>query len=436
LTSEVCAECRQPSDQEAFCPHCFAIRQPSSPRFTAVVANAPLLPKAPPAVTSPTPLQLGRVEYRAPSWLARTLIRSRKTITSLLVVSLILLVGYYFWSTHRRELIAQHHQRAALAFQHNDLGAALNHYEKSQKLHQSLFDRAGQVRDLIAQSHCLAKRREYVEARVRLQRATALEVSPDISLAMASVHRRAGLRSWEQAQEEMLKNHLPKASHLMDLSLQQLNEGEASPVQLASAHRLAAAISVRRAEREKAERHLARARELEGDSPSNQALAREIASLVLEQRRARELALQRAKEKDAAALARARRSQKPAQKAVQKPVQKQSYVESASRHSSTTAGPRLPTYLPSSLMTGSQRSRVPSSQPLPRPTYPTYQPAYPTLQPASQSNYQPNYQSNHKPARQSNSWNGNHPSSNNQLPSRVKLPSLPGLPGASSGAKR
>lgn len=280
------------------------------------------------------------------------MMRTRGVVASLVVGTFLLVSAAYFWCDHTRDLVDEQYRQARLAAQKKDYEKALSCYQTSLTLHQRIFDREGQVRDLLEQSHCLTAQGLDDEALVRLQRASTMEKSPDVTLALARIYRRKGLATLGQAKADLAAAAFEKARLLAEKALSSLQKGAGSPPQLASAHRVAALALAHIGDEQKAGEHLSQARKLEGDSLANRQAASKLKALAAQERRQRELALRRSKAREAAALAKAKTHKKP-------PV--------ASSYPVNT--------YPSSYLSAPLYSPPPSiaSHRLPAPDYPTYQ---------------------------------------------------------------
>lgn len=404
---EFCQSCHAAAGDEELCQQCFAPLAQTRQLFThSHPAPILLAPRARNLVEGKRlPLDLRKVEYSAPSWFARIRTRSRGAVASLIVGTFFLVSAAYFWSGHNRKLVDEQYLKARLAIEKGDFAKALICYQTSLVLHQKIFDSQGQVRDLLEQSRCLSEQGQQDEALVRLQRAANIENTPDVSLAIAGIHRHLGLESLAEAKAELQSSAYEKARILAAKAVDQLVKGGAAPGQVASAYRVSALTLAHLGDEAQAEKLVKRARKLEGDSRANRQVEAKLKSLAAQQRKQRELALRRSKAEEAAALAKSR-ARKLAAAATRKPAQPAS--------SAYWTGYGNPSYGDSSY-SGYSSPRVASHR-LPTPDYPTYQPPQTTYEPSTTYNSQPvspNYPPTYVPSR---------------LPPPTTVPSVP-VPG-------
>jgi tetratricopeptide (TPR) repeat protein len=273
----------------------------------------------------------------------------------LLLCSLLLVGAAYTWSARQRQQIAHYQEQACLAARRGQHQVALEHYATSFKLHQQIFDRNGQVEDLIAQSRCFSAQGRFEEALGRLQQAERIKPFADVQLAQAGVHRQLGVRALDQASQALEDLEFEQALALADQSLSSLEAGQGSPAQRAAAHRVAALALARARKLDQAEARLALAVELQGPTSANRAAAVQVEKLEAELKMQRELAWKREKAAERAALEKARRN-RPAE-----PVLARVVRPKAARYVSDL--PPLPTW---------SYARQPA--PMPAPVYPVYQP--------------------------------------------------------------
>lgn len=246
------------------------------------------------------------LRYQEPSWYARVRSRSHAVIVSLGIVGLVMICIGCFWVGYNRGLVKEQYSQARLAAKKGDYQTALECYQKSLALHERLFDREGQVQDLIEQSRCLSEQGMWAEALVRLQRAAEFGTSPEVKQAMEHVEREKGLATLEQAEFELRALSFKKARELAESAIDSFQSAGGTPEREAAAHRVAALAGARLGEDKKVERHLKWARELEGDSSANRAVRAKVKGLAEERRKEREVALHKNKARGAVVLAKAR----------------------------------------------------------------------------------------------------------------------------------
>ena len=306
-TAEFCQTCHTPLSGEDFCLECFAPRIVQAPIFTRAETTPTVIPaRLPRKPGQPAGIDLRQVQYRAPSWLARFQMKSRGALVSLMVSSFFLISAAYFWTGHVREQVRRQYDLAGTAVRRGDYPAALGHYQSSQALHQQIFDREGQVLDLIEQSRCLSAQDLDEEALVRLRRASLIEQTPDVALATARIHRHMGLQVLACARSELELYRFQEAQTQALLALTFLDKGEGSPSQIAAAYRVAALASAKLGHDDQAEGQLNEAKRAEGGTAANRALGVKLAALAAQHRQDRELALKRQKQRQLAEMARVR----------------------------------------------------------------------------------------------------------------------------------
>ncbi len=323
---------------------CFAPRTSYLPLFTRAEATPLTLARiAPAGATAP---DLRGLSYQGPSWYDRIRARSRGAIVSLTVVGLLMVGAGWFWVDYNQGLVDEQHKEARLAVKKGDYQTALECYQKSLALRERMFDRNGQVQDLIEQSRCLSARGRWDEAMARLQKASTFEASPDVSQAMAHIVQEKGLATLEQAEFELRAQSFDKARKLAESSLELLRKGDGTPAQQAGAHRVAALAWAWLGEEKKVKQHLKSAGNLEGDSSANRAAAAKVKEMAEGRRKEREVALKKSKERGAVVLAKAREQARARERewaSTRVSYYSERGRETTNRHSSpSTVGHRLP----------------------------------------------------------------------------------------------